>query len=420
MSRLPARRTFLFINNTRMKPNATWDVQLPASRQGNGTKNRFDVLVPPLVISNSPYGQEGRQQKDTEKGVDDLFYFNNRGQESSSSFTSVSVSTERTERTEPSSRDTSKKSKSSPRDSSRRTPKSKTKRNGRRKSSSSDITATPFDPTRKPQKSCVKRRQHSSSAPGLRNDSPERKRGSFHIVHLPEGLGTIKRQRSIRFNEQVSVREVRSSKSLVRDNPKVLWWSHDETDSIKENLQRLLLRVDRHGVARSNGRRYCTRGLERFLDPDGCEDDRTEAEKAVFREQSHQRDCGTFDDLRIAAVYFPSTRTSLRRAAHRGSDDALAAQSILSENNEESIAKKPFKTARSSGSLNLSISSSGGQSPPPSLVPKRTSSFSVFKRRSRSLRHRDPEPKPRQHHKQRPPRRSQSFHQERKAAPSAA
>jgi hypothetical protein len=256
-----------------------------------------------------------------------------------------------------------------------------------------------FDPTRTPQKSCMKKNPKPPSHP---SEQWPRNRGSSYKVYLPGGRRPVKRQRSIRFNDEVSVREVRSSKSLVNDNPRILWWQDDEHASIKENLQRLLSRVTRWGVARTNGRKYCTRGLERFLDPDDWETDRTEAEDAVIREQSHQRDIGTFDDLRIAAVYFRSTRTSLQRATRRGSEDALLAKLILKE------GSSPFRTSISSGSLNMSIGLSGvSPSPARSVLPHRSSSFSVLPRRSTSFQH-DPEP------------RSQSFHRHRSTMPSMA
>ena len=375
-----------------MKPNTTWEVQLPSFRQGDKSLNAisplntkvvgFDKFVPTLVISNDLFGEEGRREKKMEEAAGDLFY-SITGQDSHSSFMTAS--------TEPPSQDASRKLKSSSRDTSRKSKSSRSRRKPRRQSLPVAST-TAFDPTRTPQKSCMKKHPKTPSHPSKRR---LRIQGSSYKVYLPAGLRSIKRQRSIQFNDEVSVREVRSSKSLVNDNPRVLWWQDDEHESIKDNLQRLLSRVNRWGVSRTNGRKYCTRGLERFLTPDDWESDRIEAEDAVIREQAHQRDIGTFDDLRIAAVYFRSTRTSLQRATRRGCEDALLANSILKE--ESSC----FRTSTSSGSLNVSIGLSGvSRLPARSLLPHRSSSFSVLPRRSTSFQH-DQELK------------SQSFHRRR-------
>jgi hypothetical protein len=81
-----------------MKPNATWDVQLPSFHRGNkslhaisplNTKmTEFDKFVPTLVIINAPCGEEGRRQKEMdEEGADSIYSIT--GKELYSSFTSA-------------------------------------------------------------------------------------------------------------------------------------------------------------------------------------------------------------------------------------------------------------------------------------------------------------------------------------------
>jgi hypothetical protein len=206
-----------------------------------------------------------------------------------------------------------------------------------------------------------------SESSSFRNMRRKRERKTMKI-YLPGGQ-CAKKSRSIHFHEEVFVREFKPSLALANNDSRVLWWQDDEHDSIKENLQRLLTRVNHHGISKTNGRKYCVRGLERFLDPDDERDiDRKEAEEAVLSEQSFQRECGKFDDLRIAAVYLRSTRTSMQRATRRGLEDALIAHAL------HETEASPFRTSMSSGSLNGSI----GLSP----VPKAPSSISGLVRRS--------------------------------------
>jgi len=400
-----------------MKSNSSWEVQVPtfyhhSNNQkmhiispSNAKMTRFDTLVPPLLITEASYGKDRWQQKGMEDGEDNALFYSIRGHESLSSFTSAS--------TEPPSRDASQKSvprrssTSSVRDASRKSTssKSKSRRNGRRMSASKATTVL-FDPTRVPTKSCLKQESKSKSksvSPNSSELSPQRKRGKIYKVYLPGHRGHVKRQRSIRFNDDVCVREVRSSLSLCKNDHQVLWWQEDEQASIKVNLQRLLSRVDRQGVSKTNGRRYCTRGLERFLDTEDWEIDRIAAEDAVLNEQSLQREDGMFDDSRISAVYVQHTQISLQRATSRGREDADIAESVY-----KAGASKLCRSA-SSGSLNASIGLSPAPGPSRPLLRKKSKSFSVLPRRSP----RDAEP-------QRQTRRSQSFRQSRPVVLSTA
>ena len=372
-------------------PNATWDVHVQTLREGS--KN-------PLVVSSLrekrqgiknlslPSKGEERQQKGIETNCSDKLVYSIRGPDSCSSLVSTS--------TETSCRDSSRKStrsqSESPSISSRKSAsrKSKSKRKQRRKTSSTS-KRVPYEPARKPRKSCIKK----LSKPSSLQQSPPRRQGSFHDVHLPGHLGTVERQRTIMFNEQVYVRQFRSSLSLAKNDPHVLWWQDDEHALIKENLQKLVCRVDKNGVARRSGKKYCTRGLERFLDPDtDYEGERLAAEDDVLHEQSMQRDSRTFDDLSIAAVYVRSTKASLRRALRYGYEDAMVAASILKED-VGSSSSSLFRTSLSSGDLDVSKGRSALLKAPHKL-PKRSVSFSslsgraaAFRRKSKQERQED-------------------------------
>jgi len=363
----------------------------------NAKISGFDSVgvVSPLVFTEGPYDKEGREQKEIKETDNDLF-FSKMGHDSLTSFTTAS--------TEPSSRDTSRKSTHSPKETSRKSTPSKSRRKPRRKSKSKPSSA-PFDPTRVPKKSCMKQKSGSESS-SLRKMRRKRERKTMKI-YLPGGQ-CAKKSRSIHFHEEVFVREFKPSLALANNDARLLWWQDDENDSIKENLQRLLSRVNHHGISKTNGRKYCIRGLERYLDPDDERDiDRKEAEGAVLSEQSFQKECRKFDDLRIAAVYLRSTRSSMQRATRMGLEDALIAHAL------HETEASPFRTSMSTGSLNGSI----GLTP----VPKAPSPLSGLVRRSSFNRVEEAMKKQKQkREKQREKRRSQSCHQVRTGVPAMA
>lgn len=368
-----------------MKQNASWDVQLPTFRQGNRRLNEIFPLkfkrkesvnhVSPLIVNDDEL-----QQKKMEREDSDLFYSTG---EHSSNCSLLSVSTEQSCRdssgkpgrdtstksnlsystgehnsncsllsvsTEQSCKDSSRKSR---RDTSLKSILSRSRRKRNRKLSLTK-TALNFDPSLKPQKSCLKQ-------PSMPDDTPSET--------LPQKQGPI------RFCEEVSVREVRSSKSLVKNDCRLLWFQDDENAEIRDNIQRLLKRVNCAGISKTNGKRYCTRGLERFVDPNDDSDiERLKAEEAVLFEQYQQRESGNYDDLRIAAIYFQSTRTMQHKAILRASEDALIAKAIFKEESLRSTK------SGSGGSFHASLVLSG-------LWPssKRASSFSSLTKQSKSL-----------------------------------
>ena len=194
-----------------------------------------------------------------------------------------------------------------------------------------------YDPSSKPQKSCMKKPPKPLASLTLRLKR-----------------GTKRERQTLRFNEVVSVRKVRSSRSLIHNECTSLWWTDEELDHIKRNLQKIADKVDKRGVSRTNGRKYCIRGLERFLGLDDAEDDRDEATESVLREQYRQRHCGYSDPISIAALYSSIAKKCSIRATCRGSKDAAVARSFRKdERNSLDVS------ITSNGSFNSSIDMAG-------------------------------------------------------------
>jgi len=139
--------------------------------------------------------------------------------------------------------------------------------------------------------------------------------------------GAKRERQTLRFDEVVSIREVQSCSSLIHNEHTSLWWTAEELNHIRRNLQKIVYTVNSRGISRTNGQKYCIRGLERFLD---SRNDRNEAKEFVLREQAHQRLYGYFDPMPIAAMYGRIARKSSIRATFRGSKDADITRSFRS------------------------------------------------------------------------------------------
>eukprot|EP00536_Pseudo-nitzschia_multiseries_P002398 jgi/Psemu1/5429/gm1.5429_g len=225
-------------------------------------------------------------------------------------------------------------------------PTKKSRRGKRRDHGKSSV---PFDPTRKPKASSIKKNKNNNSSSNSSSNSSnnnnkknkksetsassssQRRRtafGSVIEVRLPGQTELVRKHRVIHFNEEVTVREVRSAKSLINNDRFPLWFQCEEQAEIKNNIYKVLSHVDDTGISHTTGRRYCTRGLERFMKPEECYLPRSRAADAVFLEQFVQKEHGTFDSELLAKVYRQSTRKSRRVAAQRGISDATVAQTI--------------------------------------------------------------------------------------------
>lgn len=233
---------------------------------------------------------------------------------------------------------------------------SSTSTNRRRRSSMTtvdDSANTPFCPQRMPRRSSLKgsspysrnRRASigastaTSTATIIENnneDEDEVKRitevqkGKRIIeVQLPGRRGSIARRSSITFNEDVNVRKITPAKTLTKEGtPDSLWFQENEYSKIQKKCRALLQKVDANGVV--DGKKYCTRGLERYMTTSAQEREGMKygAWDSVLIEQRLQRREGTFDDESVARLYKYTSVKSVMEATLRANLDAAEVASF--------------------------------------------------------------------------------------------
>ena len=140
---------------------------------------------------------------------------------------------------------------------------------------------------------------------------------------------TVRRRRSITFDNDVDVQKIEPIKSLAgKDGSKSLWFQENEYETIKTKTLALLDRVDpTSGII--DGKKYCTRGLEKFMTPEATEVKKHQAWDSVLNEQFLQRKDGEYDEETLANIYKCSTRRSSTEASKRAVEDAVAAEAYL-------------------------------------------------------------------------------------------
>jgi len=166
-----------------------------------------------------------------------------------------------------------------------------------------------------------------------RQQQSKRSKSGIIKLYLPGRRDPIIRQRSIQFHEEVSVREVRPAKSIVKnkknddtDPTSILWFQQNELDKIRSKTYKL---IDHISANKENGKQYCTRGLEKLMFPRECIVKRQQAQDVVLVEQYLQCGHGIYDEQRIADAYKQSTNDSKFQALQRGKKDSIVAESIL-------------------------------------------------------------------------------------------
>jgi len=158
-------------------------------------------------------------------------------------------------------------------------------------------------------------------------------------IQLPGQDEPVRRRRSITFNEGVVVRKIKPVSALTK-NPAKLWFQDDEMETIKRQIAKIVKEQQMYSETHDSedsavtkesqvSRRFCTRGLERMLDPEAVKVKRFHAWDSVLNEQYLQRQDGEFDDEALAAMYRLSTRRSSRDAVRRASEDAEEIESYL-------------------------------------------------------------------------------------------
>ena len=133
--------------------------------------------------------------------------------------------------------------------------------------------------------------------------------------------------RSIKFNEKVHVRLVDPITSLGDDvKQEELWYTKQEFNKITEKTQALIVFVTRSGHrVHKSGKKYCLRGLERWMDPTKTIEVRNRAYQSVFQEQDRQDRLQVVDDVQIASVYKLNTIQCKLEAIRTAKQDAIDA-----------------------------------------------------------------------------------------------
>eukprot|EP00536_Pseudo-nitzschia_multiseries_P012744 jgi/Psemu1/309371/fgenesh1_kg.504_\ len=202
---------------------------------------------------------------------------------------------------------------------------------------STDTILSPCSPTNEYVRKafCPERMPRRSSMKGsaeLFSPSSVSRRNSIGIterfeVILPGQSEPVQRRRSISFDNRVNVQKIEPVRLLAAD-PQSLWYQEIEYDVIKLKTLALLDQVD-HSSGQMNGKRYCTRGLEKFMEPESTEVKKHQAWDCVLNEQFLQRKDGEFDAQTLADIYRYSTKRSQNEASKRARQDAEEAQAIL-------------------------------------------------------------------------------------------
>jgi len=187
----------------------------------------------------------------------------------------------------------------------------------------------PFCPNRMPQRSAMKGSNKAQVSPPL-----SKKRAS--IGALGETLEIlllghsepIERQRAISFDDRIDIQNIEPIRLLAIDGPQSLWYQEHEYETIKFKTLALLDRVD-HNSGVIDGKKYCTRGLEKFMTPEATEVKKHQAWDSVLSEQFLQRKDGEFDEETLANIYRFSTIRSKLEAIKRAILDTEAAEAHL-------------------------------------------------------------------------------------------
>jgi len=198
----------------------------------------------------------------------------------------------------------------------------------------------PFHPQRMPRRSslkgsCPQRAARRRASIGTCTMTPAERRMSIEEeiaigaidpsqvleVNLPGRRESIKRRRSIQFNEDVNVRKIQPTSKVKGAVKKELWFQDDEYSTIKKKTRALLDKVDSNGVV--NGKKYCTRGLEKYMEcPEKRASERYQAWDSVLMEQEMQRKLKIFDDESMGRFYKETSTTSVVEATNRANLDA--------------------------------------------------------------------------------------------------
>ena len=195
-----------------------------------------------------------------------------------------------------------------------------------------DHSIKPFCPSRKPLRSSMKQSERSQMPSQLSTEPSQfGAMGDTFQILLPGRMEPIERRRTIRFDGKTNVVNIEPIRLLATDGPKCMWYQEIEYEAIKFKTLALLDRVD-HASGVVDGKKYCTRGLEKFMTPETTEVKKHQAWDSVLNEQFLQRKDGEFDEETLANVYKYSTHRSKKEALKRAKLDAEASEAYLQTN----------------------------------------------------------------------------------------
>jgi len=140
-------------------------------------------------------------------------------------------------------------------------------------------------------------------------------------VTLPGRRESIKRRRSIQFNEDVNVCNIQPTSKINGAIKKELWFQDDEYIAIKKKTRALLQQVDSNGII--NGKKFCTRGLEKYMEcPKKRNSEICQAWDLVLTEQEMQRKLNIYDGESLGRFYKQTSNMSVLEATNRAILDA--------------------------------------------------------------------------------------------------
>ena len=200
----------------------------------------------------------------------------------------------------------------------------------------------PFHPRRMPRRSSMKNsacplRVSRRASIGTPHELQQRRlsmeadlaRGTLdatqiYEIQLPNQCrrDSIKRRRSIHFNDEVNVRSIQAVSHVPGAIKHELWFQEAEYSTIKKKTRALLEKVDQHGIV--NGKKYCTRGLEKYMEEKvgARSQTRYAAWDTVLMEQELQRQLHIFDEVSIGQQYAVTSTMNAAEAARRATCDA--------------------------------------------------------------------------------------------------
>lgn len=212
----------------------------------------------------------------------------------------------------------------------------------------------PFHPQRMPRRSSMKgtcpvraQRRASIGTPAERRMSIEKElaigaieESQIFEIKLPMRRESIKRRRSIQFNEDVNVRKIQPTSKVRGAVKKELWFQDDEYSTIKKKTRALLEKVDANGIV--NGKKYCTRGLEKYMEcPAKRSKGKYEAWDSVLGAQELQRKLRIFDDESLGKFYKQTSTMNVAEAAIRANADAEEVASFYQPPTATEAAPRP-------------------------------------------------------------------------------